>query len=175
MAATPTPEGIEDHHIRPQVGGAWKRLPLGLIGLGLILAMSFGGVFGAERPARGAGSIASVAVDAPGRIRNGEFYEMRVTVEVHEAVDDLVVRVGEDVWRDVTVNTLIPAATEERHEEGAFAFAFGPMAPGTRFVMKIDCQVNPDHTPSANRGPIAVADGDGAPLATADYSLEVLP
>ena len=168
-----SPEGIEQRHIRdPQRRGS--SLPFGVLGLAVLLVASVLGAFGTEaRVSKSAGG-AELTVDAPIRIRNGEFYEMVFEITAEDAIADLVLLVEPGVWRDVTVNTFIPAPTEETTLDGAFAFSFGPLEAGERFEVKVDAQVNPDHTPSANEGRISVADGDET-LATVEYRLEVLP
>lgn len=169
-----TPEGIERRHIENAAGARLHNLPVGLIGLGALLALSAFGLFGSEAPREAAHDVAALRVDGPIRLRNGEFFEMTVTVDAREALDNLVVAVDEPVWQDITVNTFFPAPESETFSDGAFEFEFGPVEAGSTFVVKIDCQVNPDHAPSANVGTIRIADGDD-PITEVDYTLEVLP
>ena len=169
-----TPEGIDRRHIEEAHGGRLHSLPIGMLGLGVLLALSAFGFFGTEAALEASGDAADLRVDAPSRIRNGEFFEMTATVTTREALENLVLVVDEPVWQDVTVNTFFPAAEAETVADGAFEFEFGPVEAGQTFVVKIDCQVNPDHAPSANAGAIAITD-DGDPLAEVDYRLEVLP
>ena len=63
----------------------------------------------------------------PETIRNGEFLEMRVTVESTDGIGLLVIGIDQALWEDVTVNTMIPAATEEVSEDGEFRFSFGQL------------------------------------------------
>jgi hypothetical protein len=168
-------EGIERRHIHEARGRWWQQAPVGLIGLGILLSASFFGWLGTEAERSDSREAVTLTVDAPVRIRNGEFYEMTFRVEAHRAVGELVLLVDVDVWRDVTVNTFVPAPTEEGMRGEAFEFRFGPLEAGSELLVKVDAQVNPDHAPNANRGAIAIADGDGSPLASVDYSLEVLP
>jgi hypothetical protein len=169
-----TPEGIDRHHIEEAHGGRLHSLPLGLLGLGVLLALSIFGFLGAESTVEGEGQRAGLRVDAPERIRNGEFFEMTFTIDAREEIENLVVTVEEAVWQDITVNTFFPAAEAESFADGSFEFEFGPIEAERRFVVKIDCQVNPDHAPSTNTGSIGISD-DGEPIAAAEYTLEVLP
>lgn len=175
MADLERPEGIERRHIHEAGGRWWQQAPIGLIGLGLLLAASFLGLLGTEKDLSDSGDSVDLTVDAPVRIRNGEFYEMTFTIAATRDISDLVLLVDPEVWTDATVNTFIPAPVEEGIREGAFEFTFGPLEAGATLVVKVDAQINPDHAPSANRGTIAVADGDGPPLASIEYAMEVLP
>lgn len=169
-----TPEGIERRHIEEAHGGRLHSLPIGMLGLGLLLVLSAFGFFGSETTPQADGDVATLRVDAPNRIRNGEFFEMTVSVEAREAIGNLIVTVDEPVWQDITVNTFFPAAEAETLVDGAFEFEFGPIEAGTTFIVKIDCQVNPDHAPSTNVGVVGIRD-DADPIAELDYTLEVLP
>lgn len=171
------PEGIERRHIHEASGSRLQSWPVGLAGLGLLLGASLLGWFGTEARLTDAGDGIVLSVEGPARIRNGEFFEMVMTVETDRPISDLVLVVDDDLWRDVTVNTLIPAAAEEGYRAGAFELRFGPREAGSRLVVKVDGQVNPDHTASTNRGTVALVDGDGdgEPLARVDFAMEVLP
>lgn len=169
-----TPEGIERRHIENAAGTRLHNVPVGLIGLAALLALSAFGFFGSEAPREATDDVATLRVDGPIRLRNGEFFEMTVTVDARQAIDNLVVAVDEPVWQDITVNTFFPAPEAETFAEGAFEFEFGPVEAGSTFVVKIDCQVNPDHAPSPNVGMIRISDGD-EPITEVEYTLEVLP
>jgi hypothetical protein len=169
-----TPEGIERRHIHEARGGWMQNWPVGLVGLGVLLALSVLGVFGSEASRVAAGEGAELTVHAPRNIRNGEFFEMVMTIRAEEAIEDVTLLVGTEVWRDVTVNTFIPAPTEETSQDGTFSFTFGPLEAGSELTVKVDCQINPDHAPAPNRGEITLADGDEA-VASVDFVMEVLP
>ena len=81
--------------------------------------------------------------------------------------------IDEALWEDITVNTMIPAPTEETSEDGEARFTFAEMAAGTTFLFKIDLQVNPDIV-IGNEGSVTIYDGTDE-LATADLSITVLP
>jgi len=167
------PDGISDGHIRPVTG--WRRTasPVGLVVFGLVVVLAFSGLLGHERTWEAAGQAASLEVHAPEIIRNGEFFEMRVRVASHEPIGELIVGIDEALWEDMTVNTLIPAATEETNVDGETRFAFSELAAGTTFLFKIDVQVNPDIV-LGNEGSVTIYDGSDE-LATADLSITVLP
>jgi hypothetical protein len=167
------PDGISDEHVRPRNGLRRYASPLSLVVFGSVIVLGFSGWLGHERDWRAQGDGVTLDVHAPEITRNGEFLEMRVRVETSTAVDDLAVGVDATLWEDITINTLIPAATEETGTDGEFRFAFGPMAAGTTFDFKIDAQVNPDIV-GGNEGALTVYDGD-RPITSVDIAIAVLP
>jgi hypothetical protein len=159
-AAGEAPDGIERRHIDP-TGGAWRN-GAGLVVFSVAVVLSLFGVYGREHTVAATDRAGGVraSVHLPEVLRNGEFFEMQFRIEVGDvAVEDLTIAVDASVWRDITVNTFIPAATEESSEDEAYRFAFGPMEAGSTFVAKVDAQVNPDIL-GANRGVIGVYDGE---------------
>lgn len=116
---------------------------------------------------------ADLVIDAPATLRNGNLFEMRLDVVAHSAIDDAVLAVPEGLWREVTVNSMIPAADKEESKDGEFRFHFGAMKAGERLQVKLDGQLNPPLFGSIS-GPIRLLDGDRA-LVTAPYNLKVIP
>ena len=170
---TPTdlPDGIVEEHAAPR----WQRhaSPLSLVVFGSVIVLALSGMLGHERDWEAQGEGANLAVHAPETTRNGEFFEMRITVEATSAIRDLAIGVDQALWEDMTVNTMIPAATEEVSEDGEFRFAFGSIAPGTTFAFKVDLQVNPDIV-GGNHGVLTAYDGE-TPIASIDMGIMVLP
>ena len=169
----PLPDGIRKEHVTPRKG--WRRhaSPLSLVVFGLVIVLGLTGLLGHERDWRSEADGVSLEVHAPEITRNGEFFEMRIAVETANAVEDLAIGVNRDLWEDMTVNTMIPAATEETGVDGEFRVSFGPMEAGTAFDLKIDLQVNPDIV-AGNEGTVTVYDGD-RPITAVDIDLMVLP
>lgn len=172
-AETAYPDGIEARHVT--AAAAWRRhaSPLALVALGAVLLMGLLGVLGHERDWRAQADGTMVSVHMPEVIRNGEFLEMRVTIETEEAIGELAIGIDQSLWEDLTVNTMIPAATDETSEDGAYRFTFAELAAGARFVLKVDGQVNPDIL-GGNEGTITVFDGD-TPLVSLPLQMAVLP
>jgi hypothetical protein len=168
-----TPDGIGEEHIRPMED--WRRhaSPLSLAVFGVVILAGMTGLLGHERDWRAESGGRSLAVHAPEITRNGEFLEMRVRVESEEPIDELGIGVEGALWEDMTVNTMIPAPTEELAEDGEFRFAFGPLEAGTAFDLKIDLQVNPDIV-GGNQGAVTLYDGDMR-LTAVEISMAVLP
>ncbi|HET6630476.1 MAG TPA: hypothetical protein VFG91_11935 [Woeseiaceae bacterium] len=167
------PEGIEPRHIHEAHGSGimtWG----GVVLLGVLLIVALCGVFGKTTTLADAGEGVKLTIEGPKRIRSGEYFEMMFTIETEREIKDAVLSVDADVWHDFTVNTMIPAATEEGFENGSFDFHYGALPPGTRLLVKVDGQVNPRYPPGPNQGAIEVTDGP-ATLASIDYTIMVFP
>ena len=87
--------------------------------------------------------------------------------------DDLVIAISAPLWRQMTINTMIPAASEESYSQGAQRFSFGKLEAGDSFRFKIDGQINPSLF-AGTRGEIAVLDGDRRIVGT-PVTMKVLP
>ena len=169
----PYPDGIAKEHVRPKSGLGRHASPFSLAVFGAVIVLGLTGALGHERDWRSEANGVLLTVHAPEITRNGEFFEIRVSVEAASAVEELAIGVDKALWEDMTVNTMIPAATEETGTDDEFRFVFGQIAAGTTFDFKIDLQVNPDIV-GGNAGPITVYDGD-RPLTSVDIGLLVLP
>jgi len=172
---TDYPDGIAEEHMpEHQRWGpilAWGVLVL----LGIFLAVAMTGVLGGRAGATRTVQepTAGLAFTAPDVLRNGEFFEMRVRVEAKRSIAKPVIAVSSGYWRDVTINTMIPAPSEEGFGDGAFEFTYAPLEPGDTLEVKIDGQVNPARLGSS-QGEVRLLD-DKAPLASLPVHLKVLP
>jgi hypothetical protein len=167
------PDGIGEEHA--QSPSAWRRhaSPLALVVFGAVMVMALTGVLGREADWRAEANGIQLEVHSSEIIRNGEFFEMRVAVTADEPITELVIGVEEGLWEDMTVNTMIPAASDEESADGEVRFTFAELDANTTFLLKIDLQVNPDIV-AGNGGAVTVYDGE-EPLATADVGITVLP
>ena len=171
-AAAP-PDGIGEEHARPIA--AWRRhaSPLGLGVFAVVVVASLSGLLGRERTWSADTAGVQLDVHGPEIIRNGEFFEIRIGVRGSEPVTELVIGVEDALWEDITVNTMIPAATEEENADGEVRFTFAELPAETSFLFKIDLQVNPDIL-GGNGGAVTLYDGE-EPLARVDVGIMVLP
>lgn len=171
---TSPPDGITAEHSALRL---WDRhaSPVSLLILGAILAAALLGFAGGQpSPVRQvAHPAASLSVKAPEILRNGEFFEMIVTIRATSPMDDAVIAVSSDLWRDMTINTMIPAAEKESYRQGAHQFSYGPMAAGDVLSVKIDGQVNPALF-GGTGGHISLFDGETR-IATLPTTIAVRP
>lgn len=143
---------------------------LGAVMLAALLGAFGGGKtpsFVADAPA------ARLEVHTPRVLRNGMFFETRIHLAAKAPITDAVIVVPTSLWRDMTINTMIPVPSEEKTEKGAFRFSYGAMKPGDTFDIKIDGQINPPLF-AGNAGSIALHDGDRS-LAHVPIEIAVLP
>jgi len=167
------PQGIDESHCAP--GGhrhaTWWRLGILAVILGIALLGFLGGApaptLRAERPA------ASLSVTSPDVLRNGMFFETRMSALARRPIKDAVIAVPATLWRDITINTMIPAAAEEEMVDGEFRFHFGPLDAGERLAVKVDGQVNPPRY-GRSGGRIRLLDGE-AEMVAVPVSLRVIP
>ena len=167
------PDGIDERHIQPVDGWQRHASPLSLVVFGAVIVLALTGMLGHEREWAAESGGTTLAVHMPRLIRNGEFFEMRIGVESDEPIGELVVGIDQAIWEDMTVNTLVPAATEEVSEDGVFRFTFAELPAGTPFLLKVDAQVNPDIL-GGNEGTVSVYDGERM-LVEARVDIGVLP
>ena len=170
---SPPPQGIGEQHWRPASGWQRHASPLSLVVFGAVIALSLTGMLGHERDWTASAAGVRLEVHAPEIIRSGEFFEVRISVVPDRAVQDLSIGFEQELWEDITVNTMIPAATEEISRDGEFRFTFGELSAGTPFLLKVDAQINPDIV-GGNEGTITVYDGEEG-LTSVATSISVLP
>ena len=167
------PDGIEEDHARPVSGLRHHASPLGLVAFGSVVILAAFGLLGRERTWSAEGGGARLTVHTSEIIRNGEFFELRIGVEALEPIGELVVGVEDDLWEDMTVNTILPGPADEENLRGETRFSFAELGAGESQLLKLDLQVNPDIL-GANEGTVTVYDGADA-LASTDLSITVLP
>lgn len=171
--STTFPDGIGESNQRPLSGARLTVFRTVLVGLVLLAALLglVGGAPTAER--RVETPAATMAIDVPNPIRNGMFVEWRIEVTARQPIGDAVIAISAPLWNDMTINSLVPAASEEEYKDGAFLFHFGALEAGERLLFKIDGQVNPPKFAS-QRGAIRLLDGERE-LMSAPIVLRVIP
>ena len=154
------PDGISEE---PTGDGLWNRhaSPVSILILGSILACAFAGFTGGQPSPKEVADFgrATLAVKTPHIIRNGEFFETEIEISPVAAIGDATVAISADLWRDMTVNTMIPAAGTESFAEGRYRFAYGPLKAGQTLRIKVDGQINPPLF-AGTEGEISLYDGE---------------
>lgn len=166
------PDGIAPRNLSDR-GAGWNWLSLVVLGAVMIAALlgAFGG--GKSQPVANASAAARLEVTTPTTIRNGEFFEMRVRIEARRPIGKAVLVVPAALWRDMTVNSMLPGPAEEKVEDGAYRFDYGTMSPGDVLDIKFDGQINPPLF-AGTRGTVELHD-DAQPIAAIPLRIRVLP
>ncbi|TZG27302.1 hypothetical protein [Sphingomonas montanisoli] len=173
--AKASPDGIEDRHVSATGWFQRHANPTSLILIALLLATALLGVLGGHpNPTHiAAGDAVRLSVKSPAILRNGTFYEMRIRIEPRVPIADVTLAISLRLWRDITINSAIPAAENESFKDGMVHMSFGPGEPGEPIEIKFDGQVNPPLV-GRNEGVVAVYDGDRK-LVSLPMSVRVLP
>lgn len=176
MATTRPASGYPDGIVPADADGRGARLNwISLAVLGAVMLAALLGMFGGGK----AGSIvaetsaARLEVHAPRVLRSGMFFETRIHLAAQAPIADAVIVVPASLWRDMTVNTMIPAPSEEKAEKGRFRFSYGAMKPGDVLDIKIDGQINPPLF-AGNSGSVELHDGERT-IAAIPIRITVLP
>lgn len=149
--------------------------PLALLLFGGLIAVAATGALGDgyNTTLRANEAAGELIVDTREVARNGEFFETRILATPTRPFADLVIAVDSALWRDLTVNTMIPAAAEESFEDGAFRFSYGEWEAGAPIELKIDAQINPSLF-AGTEGRISLFDGDER-IVSVPISMRVMP
>lgn len=166
------PEGIGPRHTRP--GGGTRLTWYRTIGIGLFLILGLAGLLGGGQTKEVVltSPVAQMALHIPQPVRNGMVFEWRIGITARQPLADAVIAVPANLWHDMTINSLVPAATEEEFKDGEFRFRFGALKAGDTLLFKVDGQLNPTHL-ERQRGDIRLLDGDRE-LLRAPVDLKVL-
>jgi hypothetical protein len=172
--AVPPPQGIDEFNLqRPW----WHRHanPASIIVIGALLAAALLGTFGGQpHPHRKiATPAADVETEFPEILRNGEFFEMRAAITARRRFEDLRLAVAVPYWRDLTINTMVPAPSEETSENGEYIFGYGEVKAGQTLNLKFDGQINPPMF-AGTQGAVRVMDGEET-IAVIPVNLRVYP
>jgi hypothetical protein len=169
------PDNLGESHIAGSPARDRVASLIALVLLTILLTTAMTGALGG-RPSpttRVDAPAVSLAVKTPRTLRNGMFFETEISVTPHRPVHDLTIAVDRTLWKDFTVNTMVPAASEETFADGRFRFAYGPAEPGKAIVVKTDSQINPALV-GGTAGRIAVYDGETL-LAELPVTVKVRP
>ena len=172
---TRLPDGLEQRHTKLGSQGWFVLGVLPTVLLGGILVAALLGLFGGGQNTtfRVRSADAEMIANLPQRLRNGEFFEMRIKIRARTALAKPTLLVAPAYWKDLTVNTMVPAAAKEDADAHAYRLEYPAMAAGEVLTIKIDGQINPSLF-RGTRGFLAVADGDRR-LLELPVQLKVLP
>lgn len=170
-AASALPDGLDTRHENPRGGHASL---VSLILLGALMVWGLSGRAGNHDEQLAARTAdVTVEVTSPGWIRAGEIYEQKIRITALRPIEKLGLAVTPEVWREVTVNSLMPEPESQEQKGADWRFAWKRLEAGATFELKVDAQVNPSLW-GRNSGRIAVLDGDRE-LATVPVAMNVLP
>ena len=155
----------------------WNRhaSPISILVLGAILLAAGLGLTGGQpsSPRTAQFGEAELTIKTPATIRNGEFFETDITIVASAPLGDVTIAVSPSLWRDMTINTMIPAPSEEKFEQGQFRFVYGPLDAGESLRVKIDGQINPPLF-AGTSGEIGLIDGHRR-IGSMPLQIRVLP
>ena len=173
MARTALPDGIDQAAL--QSSGSSRVILLRFLIFAVVLSLALIGLFGGG----GLGShsvettAARLTLEAAERVRNGNYFEARINVEARAPIAEPVIAVPAELWRQSTINSLLPAPAEEAFQDNEYRFRFAPLAAGQSLKFKIDGQINPALY-GRLEGSYRLLDGDRE-LARIDSKLTVIP
>jgi hypothetical protein len=101
---------------------------------------------------------ATLAVKLVRPLRSGLFFETHIRVIARRHLAKPVIGVDAPSWRDLTINSHIPAASNEGFRDGQFRFEYPALNAGETLEIKIDGQTNPPLIGLA--GAITLLEGD---------------
>lgn len=169
------PDGIDQEHI----GAGTSRWPhahwIALLVLGALMLLAISGALGGGKNTvlDAQGDAATLQIDTPEILRSGEFFEVHITAQARRDIAQPTIAIAAPYWRNLTINTMVPAPAEEQGTDGAFTFSYDALNAGDQLQVKFDGQVNPTLR-GGNRGWIELRDGDD-PLLRIPLKLKVLP
>ncbi len=170
-----SPDGITADHARAVNGLRAHASPLAFLILGGLVAIAMTGLLGGgpSPVAVVSAPAASLEVKLARPLRSGLFFETRIRVVARRDIAKPVIGFDAPLWRDLTINSHIPAAADESFNDGQFRFAYAALKTGETLEIKIDGQTNP---PLLGRvaGAITLLDDD-VRLAETRVSIPVLP
>jgi hypothetical protein len=170
------PDGIVLARHRDLKGRSWhpwvRRGLVALVAVVLLLAL-FGFVGQSTSTSRAETSAATLTVNAPDAVRGGLLYQTRFTVVAHQELKHATLVLNENWIDGVTVNTIEPSPVNEASRNGSLALELGHLAPGAKYVLFMDYQVNPT-TVGSRTLKLELDDGD-EPVASLTRHLKIWP
>ena len=162
------PAEDQPHHV-----GLWSRR-IAVLAFALVAAAALWGVFGQRASESSAsGPAATLRLSAPATVRGGLFFQSRIDVRAHAAIENprLVLDGG---WLEgMQLNTLEPAPESESSRDGRIVLSYGPLEPGDILRVWMHFQSEPT---IVGRHPYGLElDDEDRPLARIERTITVLP
>ena len=173
MATVGFPDGIEGRHTGHHRNIVVSALPL--LGLAAILAAALLGLFGGTgaNEFHSDGPEGELSARVPSTLRSGIFFEMEIAVQARRDIKEATIAVSPELWRNVTINTVLPQASKETFKGGLLHLGYGLLRAGESIEIRIDGQINPNLF-LGNHGQIAFFNGNRK-LLTIPVHFTVLP
>jgi hypothetical protein len=131
-------------------------------------------VFG-QKPStsEAAGSVGTLRVNAPKRVRGGLIFQVRIDVLATHDIKEPQLVISPGLLDELTLNTSEPSALSESSSNGRLNLGYGRIPAGQRLTVWLQYQANPFNagTQTAN-----VSLNDGATrIATVERDITILP
>ena len=170
------PDGIVLRRHRDLQGRRWhpwlRRGLLGLVALVVVLALF--DVFGqASSTTRAETGAATLSVTAPGAVRGGLLFQARITTEARTELKDATLVLNQAWINGLTVNTIEPSPLNEASRDGNLVFDLGHLPAGSKHVLYLDYQVNPN-TVGSRTLRLELQDGE-TPVTSLERTLRIFP
>ena len=174
QAASIRPDGIDADQVErgrdPRSGSS----VLSLVVLGLVVAIGLCGLAGERSVDLAVDNAAGrLELRVPSIVRSGNVIETRLHFVARQPVAKLVVAIEPELWRQITTNSIEPAAASEEFSDGMLRLSFDKLEAGQAFDLQFAQQINPALF-GTNRGRIVVLD-EQRQLAELAIELRVLP
>lgn len=168
------PFALAPRHLAPRHRRLTRDMLAALV-IGLPLAAAMLGLLGGNDPATATirSPAAQLSVTAPQVLRSGNWFEVEMQVVPTADVADLTIAIDRELWRRLSIDTMVPDAESAESLDGRYRYHFGPVKRGQPFALKIDGQIQPD---GARRLEGRVVTGDGErQAASMPVGITVLP
>lgn len=146
----------------------------GLLVLLGICALGLANVFGQHTHVLSEdSSAAKLSVETPGAARGGLIYQSIFTIEAHEDLAEPTLHLEPGWFDGLTINTVQPDAVEWGQVGGRNTLKLPSLAPGEKFVLRLQYQVNP--TVLGRRSQDVVLMDAGTELVRLDHAQTLFP
>ena len=169
------PDGLAEVHLKGDRGVQKHASLLSIAILGAIVLVASSGYLGGggDSALSASGDDGTLEFLGPTRLRNGMFFEAHVVFAAKRPIKKLELSLAPGLVRDLTMNSMIPAADSETFRHGEIRYSFGRVAARDSFDVKFDFQINPSLF-AGTSGTITASD-DGRQLARLPVRITVAP